>query len=136
MLLFFEDNICEGFIVIVGNLFIDDYFEIKKVCEMGLFVYCYYEFFGKLMEGFMSIGVVGIYGKMLIIGLLFYVLSYIVFISYLIGDGIGKGIFDVCFFVFEVDEYWWYFVVYYFDYVIMMNVDFDYFDYYKDLVDV
>lgn len=70
------------------------------------------------------------------IGLLVYVLFNVEQIFYLIGDGVGVGVVDVCFFVFEVDEYWDYFLVYYLDYVIMINVDFDYLDYFKDLVDV
>lgn len=57
-------------------------------------------------------------------------------ILFLIGDGIGMGLFESDYFVFEVCEYRCYFLSYKFDYVIMINIDFDYFDYFKDINDV
>ncbi|QBX94775.1 UDP-N-acetylmuramate--L-alanine ligase [Lactiplantibacillus plantarum] len=136
MLPFSEDNIREGLTVIAGNSFTDDHPEIKKAREMGLPVYRYHEFLGKLMEGFTSIGVAGTHGKTSTTGLLSHVLSHIAPTSYLIGDGTGKGTLDARFFVFEADEYRRHFVAYHPDYAIMTNVDFDHPDYYKDLTDV
>ncbi|MEE6763216.1 Mur ligase domain-containing protein, partial [Lactiplantibacillus plantarum] len=130
MLPFSEDNIREGLTVIAGNSFTDDHPEIKKAREMGLPVYRYHEFLGKLMEGFTSIGVAGTHGKTSTTGLLSHVLSHIAPTSYLIGDGTGKGTPDARFFVFEADEYRRHFVAYHPDYAIMTNVDFDHPDYY------
>lgn len=123
-------------IVIVGNVFLDIYEEIVCVIELGVEVICYYDFIVCFIELYISIVVIGLYGKISMIGLLVYVLSGINLISYLIGDGIGYGELDVDFFVFEVCEYCCYFLVYLLDYVIMMNIDFDYLDYYKSIEDV
>ncbi len=79
-----------GLMVIAGNSFTDDP-EIKKAREMGLPVYRYHEFLGKLIEGYTSIGVAGAHGKTSTTGLLSHVLSGIAPTSYLIGDGTGKG---------------------------------------------
>lgn len=48
----------------------------------------------------------------------------------------GKGVKDSKYFVFEVCEYCCYFLFYMSDYVIMMNIDFDYFDYFVNIDDV
>ncbi|CAJ1227420.1 UDP-N-acetylmuramate--L-alanine ligase [Lactiplantibacillus xiangfangensis] len=136
MLPFSADNIHEGLTVIAGNSFTDEHPEIKKARAMGLPVYRYHEFLGKLMEGYTSIGVAGTHGKTSTTGLLSHVLSHIAPTSYLIGDGTGKGTPDARFFVFEADEYRRHFVAYHPDYAIMTNVDFDHPDYYKDLADV
>lgn len=48
----------------------------------------------------------------------------------------GKGNESSEYFVFEVCEYCCYFLSYQFDYVIMMNIDFDYFDYFVNIDDV
>lgn len=70
------------------------------------------------------------------IGLLVYVLKNIIDIFFLIGDGIGCGFVNVNYFVFEVDEYECYFMLYYLEYLIIINIDFDYFDYFIGLEDV
>src|SRR5690625_5456044 len=57
-------------------------------------------------------------------------------ISYLIGDGTGKGHQDSEYFVFEACEYKRHFLSYCPDYAIMTNIDFDHPDYFKDVDDV
>lgn len=75
MIFFFSvDNIKFGMIVIVGNVFLDMYFEIEKVMFDGILVICYYKFLGDYMKKFISVVVMGVYGKMLIMGLLVYVI--------------------------------------------------------------
>src|SRR5699024_11465841 len=57
-------------------------------------------------------------------------------ISYLIGDGTGRGHEDSKYFVFEACEYKRHFLDYYPDYAIMTNIDFDHPDYFTDVNDV
>ncbi|KRM68134.1 UDP-N-acetylmuramate--L-alanine ligase [Apilactobacillus ozensis] len=133
---FDEKNIHEGLIVIAGNAFKDDHPEIKKAHEMGLKVYRYHEFLGKMIEGHTSIGVCGAHGKTSTTGLLAHVLSGIAPTDYLIGDGSGKGVPDARFFAYEADEYRRHFLATKPDYAIMTNIDFDHPDYYTGIDDV
>ncbi|MBU9789191.1 UDP-N-acetylmuramate--L-alanine ligase [Lentilactobacillus sp. IMAU92037] len=133
---FDEKNIHEGLTVIAGNSFTDDHPEIKKAREMGLTVYRYHEFLGKMIQGKTSIGVSGAHGKTSTTGLLAHVLSGIAPTDYLIGDGSGKGVPDARFFVYEADEYRRHFLATQPDYAIMTNIDFDHPDYYKSIDDV
>lgn len=133
---FDEKNIHEGLTVIAGNSFTDDHPEIKKAREMGLTVYRYHEFLGKMIQGKTSIGVSGAHGKTSTTGLLAHVLSGIAPTDYLIGDGSGKGVPNARFFVYEADEYRRHFLATQPDYAIMTNIDFDHPDYYKSIDDV
>lgn len=133
---FDEENIHEGLTVIAGNSFTDDHPEIKKAREMGLTVYRYHEFLGKMIQGKTSIGVSGAHGKTSTTGLLAHVLSGIAPTDYLIGDGSGKGVPNARFFVYEADEYRRHFLATQPDYAIMTNIDFDHPDYYKSIDDV
>lgn len=133
---FDEKNIHEGLTVIAGNSFTDDHPEIKKAREMGLTVYRYHEFLGKMIQGKTSIGVSGAHGKTSTTGLLAHVLSGIAPTDYLIGDGSGKGLPNARFFVYEADEYRRHFLATQPDYAIMTNIDFDHPDYYKSIDDV
>ncbi|AEB73474.1 UDP-N-acetylmuramate--L-alanine ligase [Lentilactobacillus buchneri] len=133
---FDENNIHEGLTVIAGNSFTDDHPEIKKARDMGLTVYRYHEFLGKIIKGKTSIGVSGAHGKTSTTGLLAHVLSGIAPTDYLIGDGSGKGVPNARFFVYEADEYRRHFLATEPDYAIMTNIDFDHPDYYKSIDDV
>lgn len=103
---------------------------------MGLKVYRYHEFLGKMIEGHTSIGVCGAHGKTSTTGLLAHVLSGIAPTDYLIGDGSGKGVPDARFFAYEADEYRRHFLATKPDYAIMTNIDFDHPDYYTGIDDV
>lgn len=133
---FSEANLKANMIVIAGNAFNDDQLEIQKAKAMGLPFYRYHEYVGELMKPYTSIGVAGTHGKTSTTGLLAHVLKGIDKTAYLIGDGMGKGIKDARFFVFEADEYRRHFLAYHPDYLIMTNIDFDHPDYYKDIDDV
>ncbi|GAY72825.1 UDP-N-acetylmuramate-alanine ligase [Lentilactobacillus kosonis] len=133
---FDPENIHEGLTIIAGNSFNDDHPEIKKARDMGLTVYRYHDFLGKMIEGKTSIGVAGAHGKTSTTGLLAHVLSGISPTDYLIGDGSGKGVPDARFFVYEADEYRRHFLATYPDYAIMTNIDFDHPDYYESIDDV
>ncbi|SHN04625.1 UDP-N-acetylmuramate--L-alanine ligase [Gracilibacillus kekensis] len=133
---FSENNIKDGLIIIAGNAFKDDHEEIKKAKELGLPFYRYHEFLGEWIKQFTSIAVTGAHGKTSTTGLLSHVLDKSCSISYLIGDGTGKGAEESQYFVFEACEYRRHFLAYHPDYAIMTNIDFDHPDYFKDIDDV
>ncbi|GAB2554142.1 UDP-N-acetylmuramate--L-alanine ligase [Gracilibacillus alcaliphilus] len=129
-------NVQQGLTVIAGNAFKDDHPEIKKAKELGLPFFRYHEFLGEWLQKYISIAVTGAHGKTSTTGLLAHVLDCNVPISYLIGDGTGKGSEESEYFVFEACEYRRHFLAYKPDYAIMTNVDFDHPDYFKDIDDV
>lgn len=133
---FSEQNIKEGLTIIAGNAFNDDHEEIKAAKQLGLTFYKYHEFLAEWLERFKSIAVTGSHGKTSTTGLLSHVLSSNHSVSYLIGDGTGKGHKESDYFVFEACEYKRHFLQYSPDYAIMVNIDFDHPDYFSNIDDV
>ncbi|GAA0600569.1 UDP-N-acetylmuramate--L-alanine ligase [Virgibacillus siamensis] len=133
---FAESNIKEGYTIIAGNAFSDDHPEIKEAKRQGLSFYRYHEFLGEWLKQYTSIAVAGAHGKTSTTGLLAHVLNETYPISYLIGDGTGKGHVDSRYFVFEACEYRRHFLRYEPDYAIMTNIDFDHPDYFTSIDDV
>lgn len=133
---FREENIKKGDIIIAGNAFSDNHIEIKRAKELGLEYYKYHEFLGEWAKKYTSIAITGSHGKTSTTGLLAHVLEESMPISYLIGDGTGRGHKDSKYFVFEACEYKRHFLSYYPDYAIITNIDFDHPDYFKDVDDV
>lgn len=133
---FSENNIQENDIVIAGNAFSDEHIEIKKAKEMNVEFYKYHEFLGKWAEKYTSIAVTGSHGKTSTTGLLSHVLESSMPVSYLIGDGTGKGHEESEYFVFEACEYKRHFLHYKPDFAIMTNIDFDHPDYFSNIDDV
>ncbi|WP_163539212.1 UDP-N-acetylmuramate--L-alanine ligase [Gracilibacillus sp. YIM 98692] len=133
---FSKENIEEGQVIIAGNAFQDDHEEIKEAQKQGLPFYRYHQFLGEWINKFTSIAVTGAHGKTSTTGLLAHVLDKAFPISYLIGDGTGKGTEESQYFVFEACEYRRHFLAYHPDYAIMTNIDFDHPDYFKDIEDV
>ncbi len=133
---FSETNIKENFTIIAGNAFSDDHSEIKEAKRQGLTFYRYHEFLGEWLKQYTSIAVTGAHGKTSTTGLLAHVLNETFPISYLIGDGTGKGHVDSRYFVFEACEYRRHFLSYEPDYAIMTNIDFDHPDYFTSIDDV
>lgn len=136
ILLFNQDNIKEGMIVIAGNAFPDTHEEIVRAKELGLTVIRYHDFLGQLSNEFTSVSITGSHGKTSTTGLLAHVLSGIKPTSYLIGDGTGKGEKDANYFVLEACEYRRHFLAYKTDYALITNIDFDHPDYYQSIEDV
>ncbi|MCC2250113.1 UDP-N-acetylmuramate--L-alanine ligase [Virgibacillus sp. AGTR] len=133
---FSESNIKEDYTVIAGNAFPDDHLEIKEAKKQGVTFYRYHEFLGEWLKQYTSIAVTGAHGKTSTTGLLAHVLNSSFPISYLIGDGTGKGHVDSKYFVFEACEYRRHFLRYEPDYAIMTNIDFDHPDYFTSIDDV
>ena len=136
MLPFAAENLKPGYTVIAGNSFTEEHPEIKAAKALGLKIYRYHEYLGRLLTNYTSIGVAGAHGKTSTTGLLAHTLTGVAKTSYLIGDGAGKGVPDSQFFVFEADEYRRHFLAYHPDYLIMTNIDFDHPDYYTGIEDV
>lgn len=128
-------NIHPGLTVIAGNSFTDEQPEIEAALKMGLKVYRYHQFLGKMIKGYTSIAVAGTHGKTSTTGLLSHVLSPIAPTDYLIGDGTGVGVKNARFFVYEADEYRRHFLGTDPDYAILNNIDFDHPDYYTGIDD-
>ncbi|WJY27941.1 MULTISPECIES: UDP-N-acetylmuramate--L-alanine ligase [Sporosarcina] len=133
---FNEENITPGLTVIAGNAFPDTHPEIERAKEVGAEVIRYHDFLADYMKQSTSIAVTGTHGKTSTTGLLAHVLSGYDPISYLIGDGTGKGVKDSPYFVFESCEYKRHFLAYEPDYAIITNIDYDHPDYFKDMEDV
>ncbi|WP_010096171.1 UDP-N-acetylmuramate--L-alanine ligase [Ornithinibacillus scapharcae] len=133
---FSKENITEGLTIIAGNAFPDDHIEIEEAKRLGLVFYRYHEFLGEWLKQYTSIAVTGAHGKTSTTGLLAHVLDSVYPISYLIGDGTGKGHVDSNYFVFEACEYRRHFLRYEPDYAIMTNIDFDHPDYFSSINDV
>lgn len=133
---FSEKNIEEGYTIIAGNAFSDNHPEIKEAKKQGLTFYRYHDFLGEWLKQYTSIAVTGAHGKTSTTGLLAHVLDQSYPISYLIGDGTGKGHVDSKYFVFEACEYRRHFLSYEPDYAIMTNIDFDHPDYFTSIDDV
>jgi len=133
---FSKTNINDGYTIIAGNAFPDDHIEIVEAKKRGLTFYRYHEFLGEWLKQYTSIAITGAHGKTSTTGLLAHVLDESFPISYLIGDGTGKGHVDSEYFVFEACEYRRHFLHYEPDYAIMTNIDFDHPDYFSSIDDV
>jgi UDP-N-acetylmuramate--alanine ligase len=129
-------NVKPGYTVIAGNAFTDEHEEIAAARELGLKVYRYHEFLGKLIEGYTSIAITGAHGKTSTTGMGAHVFRNMRPTSFLIGDGTGHGEEDSEYFVFEACEYRRHFLAYKPDYTVMTNIDFDHPDYYESIEDV
>lgn len=133
---FSEKNITDDLTIIAGNAFKEDHVEIKEALKRGLPFYRYHEFLGEWLKQYTSVAIAGAHGKTSTTGLLAHVLTETGPISYLIGDGTGKGNVDSKYFVFEACEYKRHFLQYEPDYAIMTNIDFDHPDYFTSIDDV
>ncbi|MDA3796640.1 UDP-N-acetylmuramate--L-alanine ligase [Lactobacillus delbrueckii] len=130
---FSKDNIKEsGQVIVKGNAFKSDNIEVAACEEKGVKWQSYPDTVEEIVQQYTSIGVAGSHGKTSTTGLLATVLGEAAPTSFLIGDGMGKGVKDSRFFVYEADEYRRHFLAYHPDYQIMTNVDFDHPDYFKD----
>lgn len=128
---FNEYQFNEDDILIYGHSFKGDKVikEARLTCKE---VYEYHEFVNKLAKkSKLSIAISGSHGKTYTTGLLSHILSKYKNISYLIGDGEGKYNGDDIF-VFEACEYQDHFLIYEPDISIVLNIDYDHVDYFKN----
>lgn len=132
---FDAENIKAGDILIAGLAFSEDHPEIKRAKELGVDVYWYNEYLGKLLHDYNAICVAGCHGKSTTTGLLAHILEAYEPTGYLIGDGHGHMPNDAKNFVLESCEFKRHFLAYQPDYALITNIELDHVDYYKDLDD-
>ena len=130
---FDKDNIKDGYNVIIGNAFLEDFEEVvaarnNPTCKC----YRYHEFLGELMKHYHSISVCGSHGKTTTTAMLAQVFSAFKNTGYLIGDGEGHLESDSEFLCVESCEYRRHFLAYHPDYAIITNIEIDHVDYFKD----
>ncbi|MFV0424860.1 MAG: Mur ligase family protein [Bacilli bacterium] len=128
--LFNEFDFDENYIVIAGNSFAKEFPEISKAFTQGNKVYYYYEFLGEMSKSTPSIAISGTHGKTTTTTMLRDILSINHDISYLIGDGHGRGVANAKYFVFEACEYKNHFHSYFPKYAIITNVGYDHLDFF------
>lgn len=131
---FDENNIQEGYTVIIGNAFLEDFPEViraRKLCKC----YRYHEFLGELMKNYKSISICGSHGKTTTTTLAKTVFSAFRKTGYLIGDGEGYLTKDSEYLCVESDEFRRHFLAYYPEYAVITNIEIDHVDYFKDEID-
>ena len=131
-----EENIKEGYEVILGNAFDDTHIECRRAKELCLKIYTYAQFLGKLLEETPSIAVTGAHGKTTTTTMTSNIFKHNRVTSYLIGDGTGHGEKNSDFMIAEACEYYRHFLAYHPDYAIVTNIDFDHPDYFNDEYDM
>lgn len=125
-------NIKEGFEVILGNAFDETHIEYRAAKELGLKIYTYAQFLGKLLDEIPSIAVTGAHGKTTTSTMVSNIFKHNFVTSYLIGDGTGHGEKNSDYIVAEACEYYRHFLAYHPNYAIVTNIDFDHPDYFND----
>jgi UDP-N-acetylmuramate--alanine ligase len=123
-------------IIVLGNAFNDDHFEVVKAKKLGLKIYKYYELVSELINKFDSLSVCGCHGKTTVTAMLSHVLNNTVGTNYLIGDGTGYANKNNKLFIMEACEYKRVFLNYYPNNIIITNIELDHVDYYNDLDDI
>ena len=126
------ENIKEGFEVILGNAFDETHIEYRAAKELGLKIYTYSQFLGKLLDEIPSIAVTGAHGKTTTSTMVSNIFKHNFVTSYLIGDGTGHGEKNSDYIVAEACEYYRHFLAYHPNYAIVTNIDFDHPDYFND----
>lgn len=131
-----ENNITKGLKIIRGLSIKDDNVELKKAKELNLEIIDYNEMVGRITRKFKTICISGCHGKTTTTAMTAHVLDRIVGINYLIGDGTGWANKDNELFALESCEYQRHFLSYLPYYTIILNIDLDHVDYYKDINDL
>ena len=126
------ENIKEGFEVILGNAFDETHIEYRAAKDLGLKIYTYAQFLGKLLDEIPSIAVTGSHGKTTTSTMVSNIFKHNFVTSYLIGDGTGHGEKNSDYIVAEACEYYRHFLAYHPNYAIVTNIDFDHPDYFND----
>jgi UDP-N-acetylmuramate--alanine ligase len=125
-----------GFVVVASNAYPDSHEEITECLDKGFRFYRYHQFLGELIRPFTSISVTGTHGKTTTAGLMAHVFGGLAPVSYIVGDGTGKGGINNRYFILESCEYRRHFLSYHPDYAVITNVDFDHPDYFSGFHDV
>ncbi len=130
---FNKDNIKDGYTVVIGNAFLEDFEEVvaarnNKTCKC----YRYHEFLGILVDKYHSVGIAGSHGKTTTTTMTKTLLSHFAPTAYLIGDGQGHLTKDSHYLCVESDEFRRHFLAYHPKEAIITNIEIDHVDYFKD----
>lgn len=131
-----ETNITKDLTIIRGLSITDDNIEIKKAHQLNVEIINYDEMVGKLTRKFKTICIAGCHGKTTTTAMTAHVLDKIKGINYLIGDGTGSANKQNEYFALESCEYRRHFLSYLPYYSVILNIDLDHVDYFKDINDV
>ena len=131
-----EKNINDKQIIIKGLSITDDNVELKKAKELDLEIINYNEMVGILTRKFKTICIAGCHGKTTTTAMTACVFDKIKGINYLIGDGTGFANSNNEYFALESCEYRRHFLSYQPYYAVILNIDLDHVDYFKDINDV
>lgn len=131
-----ELNITKNLTIIKGSSITEDNVELKKARKLNLEIIDYEEMLGKLTKEYKTICIAGCHGKTTTTAMISHVLNKIIGINYLIGDGTGHANKNNDFFALESCEYKRHFLKYTPYYAIILNIDLDHVDYFKDINDV
>ena len=108
--------------------------EVKKIIEKGYNCYYYSDFINEYFKN-KIIGISGTHGKTTICTILKTLLNK-ENISYIIGDGNGKGNEKAKYLILEACEYKYHFINYDFEYLVINNIDYDHPDFYNNIDEV
>ena len=131
-----ENNIKDNLIIIKGLSITDENPELKRAKELKLKIINYNEMVGILTKKFKTICIAGCHGKTTTTAMTSHVLNKIKGINYLIGDGTGNANPQNEYFALESCEYKRHFLSYQPYYSVILNIDLDHVDYFKDINDV
>lgn len=131
-----KNNIKENQIIIKGLSITDDNEELKQAKNLKLEIINYNEMVGILTKKYKTICISGCHGKTTTTAMTSHILDKIKGINYLIGDGTGSANKNNEYFALESCEYKRHFLSYTPYYSIILNIDLDHVDYFKDINDV
>lgn len=131
-----ENNITNNLTIIKGLSIKDENPELIKAKELNLEIINYNEMVGVLTKKHKTICICGCHGKTTTTAMTAHVLDKITGINYLIGDGTGYAKKENEFFALESCEYQRHFLLYQPYYTVILNIDLDHVDYFKDINDV
>ena len=131
-----QENITSNLTIIKGLSIQDEHPELMKAKELNLEIIPYNEMVGRLTKQLKTICICGCHGKTTTTAMTAHVLNKIKGINYLIGDGTGYANKENEYFALESCEYKRHFLSYQPYYTIILNIDLDHVDYFKDINDV
>ena len=130
-----EKNILDDYIIIKGASIREDNVELKRARSLNLKIYEYNEMVGELTKRYKTICIAGCHGKTTTTNMMALAFSS-KGINYLIGDGTGCGDSKNTYFALESCEYQRHFLAYHPRIAVILNIDLDHVDYYRDIDDV
>lgn len=131
-----SNNITSNLIIIKGLSITDENIEYQQAKKLNLKIINYNEMVGILTKKYKTICIAGCHGKTTTTAMTAHIFNQIKGINYLIGDGTGYASKKNEYFALESCEYKRHFLEYQPYYCIILNIDLDHVDYFKNIEDV